>query len=97
MGRVTKTICNGVNFVGRKAESFWDDHREEILEGLILGLACYGATELTWTLVGGRKFEHDIYKLEGQGEGFKAGQDNAVNIIAASKGKTLMSPTDTEN
>lgn len=93
MGRVTKAVCNGVSFVGQKVEHFWSDHGSTIINGAIIGLAGYGAAELTWSLIGGRKFEHDIYKLEGQAEGFDQGQQNAVNIISSAKGKSCDTST----
>lgn len=76
-------------FVGKTANKMAETFRmygPSFVNGLILGLATYGASEITWSLIGGRKFEHDIHEHIGYMKGYEKGQNDAASLIGVANG-----------
>jgi hypothetical protein len=83
-------------FVGSAAHKMAETVRmygPSFVNGMILGLATYGASEITWSLIGGRKFEHDIHEHVGYMKGYEQGQHDAASLIGVANG----SPNNTSN
>ena len=82
--------------VGHKLSQIVSEYGNDMVNGAILGFAIYGASEFTWSLIGGRKFEHDIHKTTGYVEGYVKGQDDMAKYIGIANGHVVSDKTENQ-